>query len=138
MKWLKERRKTINLNWLEVWLLLVLKAANGRWVGVDKIMAVIFLLERVYGLARARFVPGRVPWSGDVVNALRELASLGLVEELHSRAYRLTENGRMAVERYSMGDPRIRYPFADIRFFIGWDVDALAEYIRVNYPEWVA
>jgi DNA-binding PadR family transcriptional regulator len=101
-------------------------------------MAVIFLLERVYGLARARFVPGRIPWSGDVVNALRRLASLGLVEELHGRAYRLTEDGRMAVERYSMGDPRIRYPFADIRFFIEWDTNTLAEYIKVNYPEWVA
>jgi len=138
MKWLKERRKTITLDWLEIWILLILKAANGRWVGVDKIMAVIFLLERVYGLAKIRFVRGRIPWSGDVAAALRRLASLGLVEELHGKAYRLTENGRMAVERYSMSDPRIRYPFANIRFFIEWDADALAEYIKVNYPEWIA
>ena len=138
MKWLKERRKTISLNWLEIWILFILKAAGGRWVGVDKIMAIIFLLERVYGLARARFVPGRIPWSGDVVNALRRLVSLGLVEETLGKAYRLTENGRMAAERYSMGDPRIRYPYVDASFFIEWNMDALAEYIKVNYPEWVA
>ncbi len=68
-------------------------------------------------------MPGHIPRSGDVVNALRGLASLGLVEEFYGKAYRLTENGKMVVERYSMGDPRIRYPFADIRFFIGWDID---------------
>ena len=138
MKWLKERRKTITLDWLEIWILLILKAANGRWVGVDKIMAIIFLLERVYGLTKAHFVRGRIPWSEDVVNTLRRLTSLGFVEETPGKAYRLTENGRTAVERYSMGDPRIRYPFADIRFFIEWDTNTLAEYIKVNYPEWVA
>ena len=138
MKRLKERGKTITLDWLKIWILLILKAAGGRWVGVDKIMAIIFLLERVYGLTKARFVRSRIPWSGNVVNALKELASLGLVEETLGEAYRLTENGRMAVERYSMGDPRIRYPYVDASFFIEWDVDALAEYIKVNYPEWVA
>ena len=138
MKWLKERRKMLSLNWLEVWILLILKAAGGRWVGVDKIMAIIFLLEKVYGLTKARFVRGRIPWSGDIAAALKRLASLGLVEETLGKAYRLTENGRMAVERYSMSDPRIRYPYVDASFFIEWDIDALAEYIKVNYPEWVA
>jgi hypothetical protein len=142
VKWLRERRKrAVFLNLLEIWILLVLKAA-GTWVRTDKIMIIIFLLEKVYGLAGACFVRGRIPWSipwsGDVVNALRRLTSLGLVEELPQGigAYRLTENGRTAVERYSMSDPKIRYPYADAKFFIEWDMDALAEYIRVNYPEW--
>ena len=109
-----------------------------RPVGRRKIMATIFLLEKVYGLTKARLVRSRIPWSGDVVNALKRLTSLGLVEETLGKAYRLTENGRMAVERYSMSDPRIRYPYVDASFFVEWDVDALAEYIKVSYPEWVA
>jgi hypothetical protein len=138
MKWLRERRKkTADLGWLEIWILLVLKAAGGRWVDLKKVMAIVFLLERVYGLSRARFVPGRVPWSRDVVDALRRLASLGLVEESLGGGYRLTESGRMAVERYPLSDVRIRYPYADIRLFIEWNVDTLAEYIQVNYPDWV-
>jgi hypothetical protein len=139
MKWLKERKKAIDLSWLEVWILLVLKAAGGRWVGVDKIMAIIFLLERVYGLSRACFVPGRIPWSEDVANALKRFVSLRLVEELpQGGAYRLTEKGRMAVEKYSLSDVKIRYPFSCIKFFIDWDTDTLAEYIQVNYPDWKA
>jgi len=136
MKWLRERRKrAMSLSLLEIWILLVLKAAGGRWVGTDKIMIIIFLLEKVYGLTRACFMPGRI-WSGDVVNALRRLTSLGLIEELHGKAYRLTENGRMTVERYSMSDPKIRYPYVDAKLFIEWDVNTLREYVWVNYPEW--
>jgi hypothetical protein len=138
MKWLRKRKKAIDLSWLEIWILLILKAAGGRWVDVKKIMAVVFLLERVYGLSKACFIHGRIPWSRDVDGALRRLASLGLVDVLpQGGAYRLTESGRMAVERYSLSDVRIRYPFSCIKFFIDWDVDTLAEYIQVNYPDWV-
>ncbi len=133
MKRLREGRKA-DLNWLEIWILFVLSTAGG-WIGIEKIMAIIFLLERVYGLSKACFVPGRIPWSHDVVDALARLTSLGLVE-VDDRAYRITENGRMAIERYSTGDPRIRYPLVAVKFFIEWNVDTLAEYIRVNYPEW--
>jgi len=137
MKWLRERKRVASLNLLEIWILLILKAAAGRWVRVDKIMAIVFLLERKYGLSKARFVPGVIPWSGDVVVALRRLASLGLAEELpQGGAYRLTEEGRMTIERYSLGDPKLRYPFIDMKSFIEWDVNALAKHIRVNYPEW--
>ena len=136
MKWLRKRRKkAVPLSLLEIWILLVLKAAGGRWVGTDKIMIIIFLLEKVYSLTKACFLPGRI-WSGEVVAALRRLTSLGLVEESPQGAYRLTENGRMTVERYSMGDPKIRYPYADAEFFVEWDVNTLREYVRVNYPEW--
>ena len=139
MRWERRRKAAMSLDLLEVWLLLILKAAGGQWVRVDKIMAIMFLLERVYGLTRSRFAPGRIPWSRDVKCALERLTSLGLAEALpQGGAYRLTEGGRMAVERYSTSDPRIKYPYADIRFFIEWDVDALAEFILVNYPEWVS
>lgn len=136
MKWPRKRRRAVSLNLLEIWILLILKAAAGRWIKADKIMTIVFLLERKYGLSKARFVPGLIPWSGDIVVALRRLASLGLAEELpQGGAYRLTEEGRMTIERYSLGDPRLRHPFADIKSFIEWDVNALAEYIRANYPE---
>ena len=138
MKWLRGKKKVVSLSLLEIWILLILKAGGG-WVGADKVMAIIFLLERVYGLAKVCFVPGRIPWSRDVANALNRLTSLGLAEALpQGGAYRLTENGRMAVERYSLSDLRLRYPYNLIKFFIGWNTDALADYIRVNYPEWTA
>jgi hypothetical protein len=34
------------------------------------------------------------------------------------------------------GDPRWRLPYADVMFFVGWDVRDLTEYIYVNYPEY--
>jgi len=36
------------------------------------------------------------------------------------------------------GDPRWRLPYAEVMFFVGWDVRDLVEYIYVNYPEYVA
>jgi hypothetical protein len=134
---LKERRKAPDLGWLEVWMLFILKAAGGGWVGVDKIMAVAFLLERIYGgpngLVKVCFVPG--PWSEEVVNALRRLVSLGLVEE-QGNAYRLTDEGKAVVESYPMDDVRFRYPYVDVQFFVEWNINSLKEYIRVNYPGW--
>jgi hypothetical protein len=118
--------------------MLILKATNGRWVEADKAMAIAFLLEKVYGLSKACFVPGRIPWSRDVGAALRRLVELKLAEASpQGNAYRLTEEGRVAVERYPLNDPKLRYPFILIKFFIDWNVDALREYIHVNYPDWV-
>jgi hypothetical protein len=133
MKWLRERRKA-DFNWLEVWILYVLRAAGG-WVDVEKIMAIVFLLERVYGLSKACFLPGRIPRSRDVVDALARLTSLGLVEA-SGNSYRLTEDGLAVVKRYPLNKVEYRYPFSCIEFFIDWPTDSLAEYIRVNYPEW--
>ncbi len=136
MKWLK-RKKMPDLNWLEIWITLILHAAGGGWVGIDKIMAITFLLARVYGgpngLIKVCFVPG--PWSEDVDFALKKLASLGLIEEREG-AYRLTESGKAVVERYPMKDVRFKYPYSEAKFFIEWDLNTLKEYIRVNYPGW--
>jgi hypothetical protein len=137
VKWFRRRSKMPDLSWLDVWILLILKASGGSWVGVDKIMAIAFLLERVYGgrhgLVKACFVPG--PWSEDVVAVLKRLVSLGLAEE-RGGAYRLSEKGKAVIESRPMDDIRIKYPYAEIKFFIEWDVDSLKEYIRVNYPGW--
>ncbi|MFZ8810685.1 MAG: hypothetical protein ACO2PN_21575 [Pyrobaculum sp.] len=134
--WLRKRRNVPDLNWFEIWILFIL-AAGGGWVGIDKIMAIAFLLERVYGgpngLVRVCFVHG--PWSEDVIVVLKRLVSLGLAEELGG-AYRLSESGKAVVESYPMNDVKIRYPYANIKFFINWNMNSLKEYIRVNYPGW--
>jgi hypothetical protein len=134
VKWL--RKKAPELNWIEIWILLILKAGGG-WIGIDKIMAITFLLERVYGgsngLVEIRFVPG--PRSEDVVDALKRLVAQGLAEGREG-AYRLSEKGRTVVESLSMNDVKIKHPYAGVELFIEWDVDTLKEYIRVNYPGW--
>jgi DNA-binding MarR family transcriptional regulator len=125
----------------ELWILLVLKAAGGA-CGEAKIMGILFLLDVVYGVTGAALERG--PWSGEVECALRRLVGLGLVEELPperagaARAYRLTEKGRRAVERIPLEDPRWRLPYEDAAFFARWRAGDLVEYIRVNYPEYVA
>jgi len=135
MKWLRKRREVPDLNWLEVWILLILKA--GGLVGIDKVMAITFLLERVYGgpngLIKVCFAPG--PWSEDVVGALKRLVAQGLVEE-HEGTYRLSEKGKTVVESFPMDDVKIKYPYAEIELFIEWNVNTLKEYIQVNYPGW--
>ena len=45
--------------------------------------------------------------------------------------YRLTEKGRRAVEKIPLKDPKWRVPYAAVRFFVGWDVRDLTEYIYV-------
>ncbi len=100
------------------------------------------MLEAAYGVIGVEFEPrGYGPWSGEVECALRRLAGLGLVEELPPEvadAARLPpRKGRRAAEGIPLKDPRWRLP-EDVKFFAGRDVDDLVEYIRVNYPEYVA
>lgn len=139
-----------NLRPVELWILLILKAAGGEVCCKTKIMKILFLLERVYGIIGVKFEPYNYgPWSKDVEDALRRLAELGLVEERELQkppegpehtgvihVYRLTEKGRSVVEKIPLKDPRWRLPYADVKFFVGWDVRDLMEYIYVNYPEY--
>jgi hypothetical protein len=136
------RRRAEGLRPAELWILLVLKAAGGEVCCRTKVMNIIFLLEAAYGVIGVEFEPHDYgPWSGEVECALRRLVRLGLVEELPpevagaARAYRLTEEGRRAVEGIPLKDPRWRLPYEDAEFFARWDVRDLVEYIRVNYPE---
>jgi len=172
---------------VELWILLILKAAGGEVCCKTKIMKILFLLERVYGIIGVKFEPYNYgPWSKDVEDALMRLVELGLVEErelpkppegpertgvIHvylltkkghravetrskdvedalrwrvelglieerERVYRLTEKGRSVVEKIPLKDPRWRLPYADVKFFVGWDARGLMEYIYVNYPEY--
>ncbi len=135
---------------VELWILLILKAAGGEVCCKTKIMKILFLLERVYGVIGVKFEPYDYgPWSKEVEDALRRLVELGLIEEgelpkppegpEHTGVmyvYRLTEKGRRAVERIPLKDPRWRLPYEDVKFFARWDVRDLVEYIYVNYPEY--
>jgi len=114
----------------------VLKTADG-WVHLNKVMAVVFLLEKTCGLMGAGFRPNNgVPWSIEVETALKRLASLGFVDELpEDRGYRLGEKGRRAVGKI-LKHQRRRAPYAVAEFFIRWNMRDLAEYIRANYPEY--
>ena len=176
-----------NLRPVELWILLILKAGGGEVCCKAKIMKILFLLERVYGIIGVKFRPYDYgPWSKEVEGALERLVELGLVEErelqkppegpehtglmyvylltkMHravetwskdiedvlrrlvelglveerERVYRLTEKGRSVVEKIPLKDPRWRLPYADVKFFVGWDVRDLMEYIYVNYPEYI-
>jgi uncharacterized protein YwgA len=135
---------------VELWILLILKAAGGEVCCKTKIMKILFLLERVYGIIGVKFEPYNYgPWSKDVEDALRRLVELGLIEERELQkppegpehtgvihVYLLTEKGRSVVEKIPLKDPRWRLPYADVEFFVGWDVRDLMKYIYVNYPEY--
>jgi uncharacterized protein YwgA len=134
---------------VELWILLILKA-GGEVCCKTKIMKILFLLERVYGITGVRFEPYSYgPWSKDVEDALRRLVELGLVEERElpkpqdgpehtglMYLYRLTEKGRKVVEKIPLKAPKWRLPYSDVEFFVEWDVRNLMEYIYVNYPEY--
>jgi len=82
-----------------------------------------FLLERVYGPIKACFAPDRIPWRRPRCAVELKIAELSP----QGSACRFTEEGRMAVERYSLNDPKLRHPFSLIKFSVGWNTDALAE-----------
>jgi uncharacterized protein YwgA len=139
-----------NLRPVELWILLILKAAGGEVCCKTKIMKILFLLERIYGIIGVKFRPYDYgPWSKEVEGALERLVELGLIEERELQkppegpehtglmyVYRLTEKGREVVEKIPLKDPRWKLPYATVRFFVGWDVRDLLEYIYVNYPEY--
>jgi hypothetical protein len=128
---------------LDLWILLILRAADG-WIRIDKVMAVAFLVEKIYGLTGAAFRPsGGVPWSVEVEAALKRLALRGFADELpEDRGYRLSGRGRRAVRKI-LGkipprDPKPRCAYLDATVLVRQDVRGLAEYIRGRYPEYAA
>lgn len=116
---------------------MILKTADG-WVHL-KVMAVMFLLEKAYSLVGVSFRPnGGIPWSVEVETALKKLASRGFVEELpEDRGYRLGEKGRRIIRKIPLKDPKWRFPYSNAELLIRWNTRNLAEYIRMNYPEYV-
>jgi uncharacterized protein YwgA len=84
---------------VELWILLILKAAGGEVCCKTKIVKILFLLEKVYGITGVRFEPYSYgPWSKDVEDALRRLVELGLVEE---RELQSLPMGHLSLERSS-------------------------------------
>jgi predicted transcriptional regulator len=138
-----ERRKEgvgfealMRLRPVEMWILILLRLAGGELCCKAKIMKLLFLVERVYGVMGIMFKPG--PWSKDVEKALRRLVRLGLVEEAPNepeRAYRLTEAGYSVVEEIPV-DMGWEYPYLRAKTFIDWGVEELTRYIQINYPEY--
>ncbi len=111
----------------DLWVVQVLRVAMG-WVNVDKIMAVLSALRLTYSMPGVSFVQrGGVLWSAEVEEALKRLVSQGLVEESKG-AYRLTKRGDRLAEKVL---PRSVWtlPYADVVFYLAWDVKQLAEYV---------
>jgi hypothetical protein len=113
-----------------LWAVQVLRVAGG-WVGADKIMAVLYAVKLHYPMPGVGFAPrGEAFWSPEVEEALKRLTRQGFVEESEG-AYRLTRKGNRLAEKLL---PRSNWtlPYADVVFYLLWDVKQLAEYIRRN------
>jgi len=137
---------------VEMWILLLLRLAGGELCCKTKIMKLLFLVEKVYGVTGAKFKPYKYgPWSKDVEEALKRLKKLDLVEEEalnkppegpeHTGAeyvYRLTEKGRETAEKIPVRDMGWEYPYIRAKTFIDWDVRELTRYIYINYPEYAS
>ena len=114
----------------DLWVVQVLRAAGG-WVSADKIMAVLLAVKLAYPMPGVSFAPrGEAFWSPEVEETLRRLTAQGLIEEVKG-AYRLTKKGRRLAEKVL---PRSSWtlPYADVVFYLLWDVKQLAEYIHKN------
>ncbi len=112
----------------DLWVVQVLRTAGG-WVGTNRIMAVLSALRLSYPMSGVSFTHRNgVPWSPEVEEALKRLAAQGVVEESKG-VYRLTKKGRKLAEKVL---PRSTWtlPYADVVFYLAWDVEQLAEYTR--------
>ncbi len=112
----------------DLWVVQVLRAAGG-WVAAGKIMAVLSALRLAYPMPGVSFVQrDGALWSPEVEEALRRLVSQGLAEESRG-AYRLTKKGNKLAEK-ALPNSGWALPYADIVFYLAWDVRQLAEYVR--------
>ena len=114
----------------DLWVVQVLRAAGG-WVSTDKIMAVLLAVKLAYPMPGVSFAPrGEAFWSPEVEEALRRLTTWGFVEESKGLC-RLTGKGNKLAEKAL---PRSSWtlPYADVVFYLLWDVKQLTEYIHRN------
>jgi predicted transcriptional regulator len=112
----------------DLWVVQVLRAAGG-WVAAEKIAAVLCAVKLHYPVPGVRFeLSSGAVRSPEVEEALRRLAEQGLVEESEG-AYRLTRRGNKLAEKAL---PRSGWtlPYADVVFYLAWDVGRLAERVR--------
>jgi len=114
----------------DLWVVQVLRAAGG-WVSADKIMVVLLAVKLAYPMPGVSFAPrGEAFWSPEVEETLRRLATQGFVEESKGLC-RLTRKGNKLAEEAL---PRSSWtlPYADVVFYLSWDVKQLTEYIHKN------
>ena len=111
----------------DLWVVQVLRA--GGWVRGDKIVAVLCAVKLHYPLPGLSFelLDGTLR-SPEVEEALRRLAAQGLVEERNG-AFRLTKKGNKLAEK-ALSNSSWTLPYADVVFYLAWDVCQLTQYVR--------
>jgi hypothetical protein len=119
----------VELGLPDLWVVQVLRTAGGSWVAAEKIVAVLCAIKLHCPMPGLNFeLRNGALRSPEVEEALRRLAALGLVEESRG-AYRLTKKGSKLAERI-LPNSAWTLPYADVVFYLAWDVRQLAEYIR--------
>jgi hypothetical protein len=119
----------VELKLPDLWIVQLLRAAGGNWVDANKIVAVLLAVKLTYPMPGVSFtLCGETPWSPEAEEALRRLAAQGLVEE-RGGAYRLTKKGNKLAEKV-LPYSNWTLPYADIVFYMAWDVEQLAQHIR--------
>ena len=105
--------------------------AAGDWGSADKIMAVFLAVKLAYPMPGVSFaLRGEAFWSPEVEEALKRLATRGFVEESKGLC-RLTGKGNKLAEKAL---PRSSWtlPYADVVFYLSWDVKQLIQHIHRN------
>jgi hypothetical protein len=111
----------------DLWVVQVLRV--GGWVRGDKIVAVLCAVKLHYPMPGLSFelLDGTLR-SPEVEEALRRLAAQGLVEG-RGGAYRLTKKGDKLAEKV-LPHSNWALPYADVVFYLAWDVHQLTQYVR--------
>ncbi len=119
--------RRIELEPPDLWIIQVLRTAMG-WVTADKLVAVLSALKLNYPMPGVSFTQRNGTfWSPEVEEVLRRLVSQGLAEESRG-AYRLTKKGNKLAEK-ALPNSGWTLPYADIVFYLQWDVGQLVEYV---------
>jgi hypothetical protein len=116
----------------DLWVLQVLRTASG-WVPAEKLMLVLYAVKLVYPMPGVSFTSrGLAFWSPEIEEALRRLVKEGLVEESNG-AYRITKRGNRIAEK-ALPSNGWALPYADVVFYLTWNIKQLAEYISNHHP----
>jgi hypothetical protein len=119
----------VELGLPDLWVFQVLRVAGGSWVAAEKIVAVLCAVKQHYPMPGLSFeLHDEALQSPEVEEALKRLVAQGLVEE-SGGAFRLTKKGNKFAERILPGNGWA-LPYADVVFYLSWDVGQLVEYVR--------
>jgi len=110
---------------IELWTLQLLWTAE-RWIDVDKIMAVFFVLRLHYPMPGLSFtIRNGIFWSTEVEEALKRLKSLGFIKEFKG-AYRLGKKGYRIIKKI-LPSSGWALPSTYLVFYLAWDVKKLTQ-----------